>query len=244
MTTNNHPAHGPVSLDRLYQISEILSKAAAQSDGGNLGYAMADAVKVIAGAIAAFGAEPVAWRYRYVHTPKTEEHGSPFTTEWKLCDREDECNPSDCFERQPLYTNHPSYVFVPAELTREEYRRRFMMEDNFDDTYRGGWSACRDAMLQSGNSPVTPDDVRRMDWLVSKTVNVREPMVYGSHSLFWSQTITDEEDDYHATKLREQIDEAMAAERAAAPQQEVKSALEHGMQRYAGAMQKLSEGDK
>lgn len=47
MTTNNHPAHGPVSLDRLHQIREILSKAAAQSDGGNLGYAMADAVKVI-----------------------------------------------------------------------------------------------------------------------------------------------------------------------------------------------------
>ncbi|WP_267453209.1 hypothetical protein [Citrobacter portucalensis] len=34
MTTNNHPAHGPVSLDSLYQISEILSKAVAQSDGG------------------------------------------------------------------------------------------------------------------------------------------------------------------------------------------------------------------
>ncbi|EBP0970593.1 hypothetical protein LB58_07735 [Salmonella enterica] len=59
MTTNNHPAHGPVSLDRLHQISEILSKAAAQSDGGNLGYAMADAVKVIDGAIAEFSAEPV-----------------------------------------------------------------------------------------------------------------------------------------------------------------------------------------
>ncbi|WP_436408809.1 hypothetical protein [Enterobacter asburiae] len=72
----------------------------------------------------------------------------------------------------------------------------------------------------AGNSPVIPDDVRRMDWLVSKTVDVREPMVYGSHSLFWSQTITDEEDDYHATKLREQIDAAMAAEQAAAPQQE------------------------
>lgn len=76
----------------------------------------------------------------------------------------------------------------------------------------------RDAL----NSPEIPDDVRRMDWLVSKTVDVREPMVYGSHSLFWSQTITDEEDDYHATKLREQIDAAMAAEQAAAPQQEVK----------------------
>ncbi|WP_223240390.1 MULTISPECIES: hypothetical protein [Citrobacter] len=45
--TTNHPAHGPVSLDRLHQIREILSKASAQSDGGNLGYAMADAVKVI-----------------------------------------------------------------------------------------------------------------------------------------------------------------------------------------------------
>ncbi|HHY2436951.1 TPA: hypothetical protein ACV4JE_000156 [Salmonella enterica] len=61
MTTNNHPAHGPVSLDRLHQISEIFSKAAAQSDGGNLGYAMADAVKVIEGVIAAFGAEPVLY---------------------------------------------------------------------------------------------------------------------------------------------------------------------------------------
>ncbi|QLX24580.1 Lar family restriction alleviation protein [Citrobacter freundii] len=55
--TTNHPAHDPVSLVRLHQISEILSKSAAQSDGGNLGYAMADAVKVIDGAIAAFGAK-------------------------------------------------------------------------------------------------------------------------------------------------------------------------------------------
>ena len=52
MTTNNHPANGPVSLDRLHQIRELLSKAAAQSDGGNLGYAMAEAVKVIDGVIA------------------------------------------------------------------------------------------------------------------------------------------------------------------------------------------------
>ena len=60
MTTNNHPANGPVSLERLHQIRETLSKASAQSDGGNLGYAMADAVKVIDSAIAAFGAETVA----------------------------------------------------------------------------------------------------------------------------------------------------------------------------------------
>ncbi|WP_418458554.1 hypothetical protein ACNSOB_16095 [Citrobacter braakii] len=57
--TTNHPAHGPVSLDRLHQIREILSKAAAQSDGGNLGYAMADAVKVIDGAIAVRNVETI-----------------------------------------------------------------------------------------------------------------------------------------------------------------------------------------
>ena len=82
-------------------------------------------------------------------------------------------------------------------------------------------NAYRELLAFRRNSPAIPDDVRRMDWLVSKTVDVREPMVYGSHSLFWSQTITDEDDDYHATKLREQIDAAMAAENAAAPQQEV-----------------------
>lgn len=63
MTTNNHPAHGPVSLERLHQIRETLSKAATQSDGGNLGYAMADAVKVIDGAIVSFDAEPVGYFY-------------------------------------------------------------------------------------------------------------------------------------------------------------------------------------
>ncbi|HDR2893450.1 TPA: hypothetical protein I4G69_004365 [Enterobacter asburiae] len=97
-----------------------------------------------------------------------------------------------------------------------------------DDYYALGWNACRAAMLQSSgineqlNSPVIPDDVQRMDWLVSKTVNVREPLVYGSHNILWSQAITDEQDDHHATKLREQIDAAMEAENAAAPQQEVK----------------------
>jgi len=59
--------------------------------------------------------------------------------------------------------------------------------------------------------PAVPDDTRRMDWLVSKTVNVREPMVYGSHDLFWSQTISDDWDEEHKTTLREQIDAAMAA---------------------------------
>jgi len=301
-------------------------------------------------ALASLEAEAVAWRYRFVHTPKSEEHGSPFTTDWVLAHNEDECNPSDCFERQPLYTAPPAPVSVPECFKRLLHHAYGMtmghdwnkgtMAGHHRDKLCQAVDECRAAMLQGaepvttaykltdeigsslqlrnlirqrhaewsqatfgdvgpvgplkhlskealeaaaepndlsewadmqfllwdaqrragicdgeitaameeklkvnmarqwpepkdgeprlhikadGNSPVIPDDVLRMDWLVSKTVDVREPMVYGSHSLFWSQTITDEEDDYHATKLREQIDAAMAVEQAAAPQQEAKN---------------------
>lgn len=122
MTTNNHPAHGPVSLDRLHQISEILSKA-AQSDGGNLGYAMADAVKVIDGAIAVFGAEPVG----------TFKKGP--------------CGYYSSFHEDavPLYTALPVPV-VPEEIDVKDpaldTHRKWMAE---------GWNRCRSAVLQSGN---------------------------------------------------------------------------------------------
>lgn len=60
-------------------------------------------------------------------------------------------------------------------------------------------------------APTVSDDTRRMDWLVAHHVAVRKPLRYGSEAMFTAQTITDEEDDYHATKLREQIDAAMVA---------------------------------
>ena len=200
--TTNHQAHANVSLDRLHPIREILSKASAQSDGGNLGYAMADAVKVIDGVLASeHVADVVAW-------------SSP--NEERICDirwRRFDVAPG------PLYTATPAPV-VPDEMVNNIDNPYGDEDLIYEEGKIEGWNACRAAMLQAGNSPVTPDDVRRMDWLVSKTIDVREPMVYGSHSIFWSQTITDEDDDYHATKLREQIDAAMAAEQAAAPQQE------------------------
>ncbi|MBA7800591.1 hypothetical protein HV170_03525 [Citrobacter freundii] len=119
----------------MHQIREILSKAAAQSDGGNLGYAMADAVKVIDGAIAAFGTEPVAYMtYKgyllHAADPKLAEYSEP----------------------TPLYTAPPAPVSVPAAME---------MDDDFDSAFEHGkavgWNACRTAMLQAGNSPVTPD---------------------------------------------------------------------------------------
>ncbi|WP_261400133.1 DUF551 domain-containing protein, partial [Citrobacter werkmanii] len=138
------------SLDRLHQIREILSKASAQSDGGNLGYAMADAVKVIEGAIAAFGAEPVAYMtYKgyllHAGDPKVSEYSEP----------------------TPLYTAPPAPVAVPDEvLARLEHEANHLtawhhIDEHSCKVYRRDLltlvNACRAAMLQAGNSPVTPD---------------------------------------------------------------------------------------
>ncbi|WP_247751788.1 DUF551 domain-containing protein [Citrobacter freundii] len=135
MTTNNHPAHGPVSLDRLHQIREILSKAAAQSDGGNLGYAMADAVKVIDGAIAAFGAEPVAWLLSGggAKNNVSFDSGNAYADPLR--------------EVTPLYTAPPAPVSVPAAME---------MDDDFDSAFEHGkavgWNAYRAAMLNRPSS--------------------------------------------------------------------------------------------
>ncbi|WP_367168880.1 DUF551 domain-containing protein [Escherichia coli] len=148
MTTNNHPAHGPVSLDRLHQISEILSKASAQSDGGNLGYAMADAVKVIDGVIAAFGAEPqrnpvLAYADSY---RDMAERGVESIPVWSVI--------TD-LERNiaPLYTAPPASV-VP---TFDEWLaiRGDKPLGWVKDAMRESYEACRAAMLQGADVSLT-----------------------------------------------------------------------------------------
>ena len=105
--------------------------------------------------------KPVAWRYRYVHTPKSEEHGSHFTTNWKLCDSEDECNPSDCFERQALFAALPAPT-VSLELGDLLSMAASAIDDLLEHTdpntsyYSGVWAdvpgKLRAAIQSSGNS--------------------------------------------------------------------------------------------
>ncbi|MCA2172248.1 DUF551 domain-containing protein [Escherichia coli] len=160
--TTNHPAHGPVSLDRLHQISEILSKAAAQSDGGNLGYAMTDAVKVIDGAIAAFGAEPVeflpdnldrALTILGVALPISKEEFNLDAERWmqRLINR---------------VIRLESELIPPSPEAMKDHQIRELVNDLRDIAieYHGTQQlreriarTVRDAMLQAGNSPVTPD---------------------------------------------------------------------------------------
>ncbi|WNY86574.1 hypothetical protein [Leclercia adecarboxylata] len=44
---STHPAHGPLTEERLIRVRDELAAAAKRSDGGNLGYMMADAAKAI-----------------------------------------------------------------------------------------------------------------------------------------------------------------------------------------------------
>lgn len=144
MTTNNNKAHGPVSLDRLHQIREILSKAAAQSDGGNLGYAMADAVKVIDGAIAAFGAEPAPVDIEMLATVLRNAPLAPSDSQGKprapVVPDED---PRDAFERTFKMPKHVTRCGTGYAVTAYSA----WLAHDFVRMWEG-WNACRAAMLQ------------------------------------------------------------------------------------------------
>ncbi|EPQ5777921.1 hypothetical protein I9216_001029, partial [Citrobacter koseri] len=43
--SDNHPAHGPVSLERLHQIREYLERNSQYQNGGNRAYILADMLK-------------------------------------------------------------------------------------------------------------------------------------------------------------------------------------------------------
>ncbi|HHT3952099.1 TPA: hypothetical protein ACTYGH_000857 [Citrobacter freundii] len=214
MTTNNHPAHGPVSLDRLHQIREILSKAAAQSDGGNIGYAMADAMKVIDGAIATFGAEPAPVDIEMLATVLRNAPLAPSDSQGKprapVVPDED---PRDAFERTFKMPKHVTRCGTGYAVT--EYSA--WLAHDFIRMWEG-WKACRAAMLQAGNSPVIQDGWQ----LVPK-----EP-TEAMNKAGWA-----------AMNEHDAINPTYRAMLAAAPQQDVRLALEIGMSRYAGAMQKL-----
>lgn len=47
MSINNHPAYGPLSVGRLYQIREYLEHNSQYQNGGNRAYILADMLKVI-----------------------------------------------------------------------------------------------------------------------------------------------------------------------------------------------------
>ncbi|EBD9024095.1 hypothetical protein DAC68_15910 [Salmonella enterica] len=152
MTTNNHPAHGPVSLDRLHQIREILSKAAAQSDGGNLGYAMADAVKVIDGAIAAFRDDKET-----THNSIIAEQLAHVLSSLDVNDHQRAiitCSVDRLNKNAEILQQAPYSLQVTEKLDYQGAKELFnyLMTEEETNATVNGWNACRDAMLNHPSS--------------------------------------------------------------------------------------------
>ncbi|WP_236582897.1 hypothetical protein [Citrobacter freundii] len=229
MTTTTHPAHGPVSLDRLHQIREILSKAAAQSDGGNLGYAMADAVKVINGVISAEPVGEVSEQRDGLVMDGTVDLGG--TSTHRII------KGASKMKRLPIgtkfYITPPAPVMPDVDTIALNTARNIMCDINRMEGWPGGdvqllaciqsriEQACRPAMLQAGNSPVTTDGYVLVP--IEPTENMiingfeSEPDEFFSKSEEWDayQEMSGCEQAAHRAKL------CWAAMIKAAPQQEV-----------------------
>ncbi|EHK6278612.1 hypothetical protein IM084_004402 [Escherichia coli] len=144
--STNRPVHGPVSVDRLHQIREHLQHDTQYSNGGNRAYILADVLKVIDGAISAFGAEPVAWRWFHLnqwHVTNDEERARDLS--W------------DSVKVTPLYAAPPA----PVVPTFDEW---LAIRGNkplgwVKDAMRESYDACRAAMLQSFGNPEQLDEV-------------------------------------------------------------------------------------
>ena len=147
--------------------------------------------------------------------------------------------------RIPLYANPQSspVVKLPNEFFSSEgivvqIEKLMAVLAVHGIQYERRGNACRAAMIQAGNPPVTPDGwcrtCRPVTFTDSRFVVCPE---------CGNKRCPHANDHRNACTGSNEPGQAGSAY-PAAPQQEVKSALEHGMQRYAGAMQKLSEGDR
>ena len=152
MTTNNHPANGPVSLERLYQMRQCIERNNQYLNGGNLAYTLTDMLKVIDEVLEARNAEPVAWRWFHLnqwHVTNDEERARDLA--W------------DGVKVIPLYTAPPAPIAMKDHQIRElvndlrdiaiEYHGAQQLRERIARTVRA-------AMLQAGNSPATPDGWR------------------------------------------------------------------------------------
>ena len=144
MKTNNHPAHGPLTTERLGHIRDVLQRKLKYSNGGNMDYIIADAVKAIDELLEVRKAEPVA----FIGERMLED----VTDGARSCGRiwPDGTDKISGERRIPLYTAPP----VPEDLLSaiEEVLRISDRDHEAWHKVRNGIASCRAAMLQGDKS--------------------------------------------------------------------------------------------
>ncbi|WP_368941720.1 DUF551 domain-containing protein [Citrobacter werkmanii] len=216
MTTNNHPANGPVSLERLYQIRQYIERNNQYQNGGNRAYILTDMLKVIDEVLEARNAEQVeflpdnldrALTILGVALPISKEEFNLDAERWmqRLINR---------------VIRLESELTPPAPVVPDEIKHRIGGFDwRWEGEFNRGWNACRAAMLQAGNSPAAPDgwipvSERMPDKLIPVIVMYADGEMW---SAMWNGNRWDDGTEYpdphSVTHWREM---------PAAPQQEVK----------------------
>lgn len=118
--TTNHPAHGPVSLDRLHQIREHLQHDTQYSNGGNRAYILADMLKVIDEALTASNTQPVAWTdAEELRDLERDGCGAMLSLNRKDCEHADP-------RRQILLFTHPAPLRNAEREELQELRRNYL----------------------------------------------------------------------------------------------------------------------
>lgn len=229
----NHPANSPLTGERIKRVIEALESFLQYRNGSTLDHFIADAVKGMRELREVRKANGEPAMYCSAETIAAAKDGEHLLR--TLSSPSGECV-------IPLYTAPPAPA-VPEEKRDDD--------GNTTSEFDHGWNAFRAAMLQAGNSPVTPDGWIPVSERMPENatgVLVASPWqcAPGGYAMKWAVICPGHPDADSEGWI---IPGASWSPThwhplPAAPQQDVKSALEHGMQRYSGAMQKLSGGDK
>lgn len=151
MKTNNHPANGPLTTERLGHVRDVLQRNLQYSNGGSMDYIIADAVKAIDELLEMRKAEPVAY-IRSAHKPDgfcfaDGIHPTHRHQRLPLSTLQDGCY----WKVTPLYAAPPAPV-VPPEIEPDYEVIKGILPTANPDEYAcciaaDMWNACRAAML-------------------------------------------------------------------------------------------------
>lgn len=108
MKTNNHPANGPLTTERLGHVRDVLQRNLQYSNGGSMDYIITDAVKAIDELLASRGAKPIGITDRSeIECLKRGEMANVMPLDYKGVDAGDEVY---------VYTAPPAPVSVPEDF--------------------------------------------------------------------------------------------------------------------------------
>ena len=154
--SNSHPAHGPLTTERLHQLRDAFLRTLQYSNGGNMNYIIADAVKAIDEVLEVRKAEPVG----EVVLGEYDDCGRHPDARVVCIAADGQADWENFRDGTRLYAVTPAPV-VPEEATPGNIEILasarvdsvvFQWDEDQRNAAADSWNACRSAMLNGGKS--------------------------------------------------------------------------------------------